>query len=93
MFYVTVKKNGISGVIRYENGRLSGDHMLLQYLLAEIAARRDEDVGPIMYSPAGGDHLKDPVSVRLIIEDVFGDAAAFSGDVPEWPQLPKGWKG
>jgi hypothetical protein len=92
MFYTIARKKNIVGKISYENGRLSGEPMLLQQLLGEIEARNDQDVGPIMYSPSGGDHSKDPLSIRLIMEEVF-DQVEFFGNVPDWPLLPEGGKG
>lgn len=86
------KKKGVSGWINYFAGELIGEMMLVQCILEELEANRGQPVGDIMYCPVDGDHLADPVSVRLIIEEVL-DEFIFFGKVPEIPQLPHGFKG
>ncbi|CAK6481398.1 hypothetical protein MHB45_27575 [Peribacillus sp. FSL K6-5616] len=85
-------KNGISGWLNYFDGVLIGEKMLVQCILEELAANKGNAVGDIMYCPLDGNHLADPVSVRLIIEEML-DEFIFFGKVPEIPQLPPGFKG
>ena len=80
--------------INYEvlpSGRyqLSGDRLAVD--LVRITARKldGHPMGPInIYTDYN--HLKEPLSVIPVIEEVFDEIVEVTGDVPEAPDVPEG---
>lgn len=91
MFTAIVTYKKVTGDISFNDGIITGDPMLVSYLIDEAEYLKGKAVGPYNYCPEGS-HLSDPVSIRLLIEELFEDVS-FIGDVPEDPELPEGANG
>jgi hypothetical protein len=91
MFTAIVSYKGVAGEIQFSDGILTGEMMLVQFLISEAEASEGEAIGPYNYCPEGS-HISDPLSIRLLIEELF-DTYEFIGEVPADPELEEGDKG
>ncbi|TNJ64543.1 hypothetical protein FE784_19900 [Paenibacillus hemerocallicola] len=79
---------GKLGEVTYDNGSLSGSLDAVSSVQFLALALEGAAVGPVP-AVTFTDHLKNPLSAKIIIELAFGQVR-FSGNVPRIPRTPKG---
>jgi hypothetical protein len=79
---------GPLGKVVYENGQLTGSQEAVRCIESLALSLEGQAVGPVP-AVTFTDHLKDPLSSKIIIEMAFGQVR-FSGNVPRVRRAPKG---
>ncbi len=76
--------------VTWEDGEVTGD----QDAVDAIEAYADAHEGKLIGSPSGPftevDHLSDPLSAAMIMDEIFDEIISEEGDVPELPDVPEG---
>jgi hypothetical protein len=78
-------RNGKSETITWEDGTLSGDPEIVDWIhyVAKIAEASGTIVGGIGGPYATGDYLNDPYAARELIRSVFPGHVSEEGDLPD----------
>ncbi len=85
-FTVTTKYNQS---LTWEDGKVSGDPLLVEVLESQAKKREGDFVGKSYLGGTEKDHLNNPLSVYLILEELFGELT-HEGDKIPIGKPPKG---
>ncbi|MGF9710550.1 hypothetical protein [Paenibacillus naphthalenovorans] len=88
-FTAIVRIGGKTAEITYENGKLSGSPDAVRRVECLALSLEGTAVGPVP-AVTFTEHLKNPLSAKIIIEMAFNGQVRFSGNVPRVPRTPKG---
>lgn len=76
--------------VSWEDGKLSGDAVVVALVEGEAAAREGSAVAFPTMDATTHNHLASPLSFMLLAMDVLGPDAVSTGDVPKLPAVPDG---
>lgn len=89
-FTVTGRIGAQSYTVTWDEGEITGDDAAVDAIEAYADAHEGKRIG----SPTGPftevDHLSDPLSAAMIMDEVFDEITAEEGDVPKLPDVPDG---
>ncbi len=89
MFTITGNLRSHKGLkITWDNGKLTGDPLLVSEVETEAKIREGESGGPVCGPYTRNDHLTDPLSAVNLISEVLDKVTKSSGDIPEPPEVP-----
>lgn len=86
-FTVTTKYNQS---LTWEDGKVSGDPLLVEVIESQAKLREGQFVGKSYLGGTSKDHLNSPLSVYLILEELFGELR-HEGDKIPIATIPKGY--
>jgi len=87
MKFTVTTKYGQS--LTWEDGKVSGDLLLVEVIESQAKLREGQFVGKSYLGGTEKDHMNSPLSVYLILEELFGELR-HEGDKIPIEKLPKG---
>jgi len=89
-FEVEARLAGHVGTIRWVNGRVEGDPLLVAHVQSLAISLEGHWVGRPMCPGSTHHHLAHPFSVVALFYEAFDQIDAWRGDVPQAPPVPPG---
>lgn len=90
VFWVRGFLAGREREVRWQNGTLTGDALLVALLPMYERALEGASLGPVGGPYRNRDYLSDPLSAVFLMREVFDSIAASGGDLPVPPTVPAG---